>query len=268
MIRRLIVVDGPLAWRMRRFQAAQANEVGLEVLTLPLLASRLAGGFRHLADRETLNTCVARALQDAGFAQLEDVRGLPGMVRAALQTLERAWTADIDLDARASNSPRIADIALLQRRVRDALPQGAMLPHQLRDAALDRIRFAPKLFGPVTLENVVDVEPVWRPLLIALARQLDVCWIAVGDADRSWFPGRLLPSVPHLPRNMRGELCSDPRAEVVEALRWTRELLSRAMCWPATSQSPQPPLRPGTNTYWCWHHRPAFQSISLTAFQP
>jgi hypothetical protein len=227
MIRRLIVVDGPLAWRMRRFQAAQANEVGLEVLTLPLLASRLAGGFSHLADRETLNTCVARALQDAGFAQLEDVRGLPGMVRAALQTLERAWTADIDLDARASNSPRIADIALLQRRVRDALPQGAMLPPQLRDAALDRIRFAPKLFGPVTLENVVDVEPVWRPLLIALARQLDVRWIAVGDADRSWFPGRLLPSVPHLPRNMRGELCSDPRAEVVEALRWTRELLSR-----------------------------------------
>jgi hypothetical protein len=123
MIRRLIVVDGPLAWRMRRFQAAQANEVGLEVLTLPLLASRLAGGFRHLADRETLNTCVARALQDAGFAQLEDVRGLPGMVRAALQTLERAWTADIDLDARASNSPRIADIALLQRRVRDAYPK-------------------------------------------------------------------------------------------------------------------------------------------------
>jgi hypothetical protein len=227
MIRRLIVVDGPLAWRMRRFQAAQANEVGLEVLTLPLLASRLAGGFSHLADRETLNTSVARALQDAGFAQLEDVRGLPGMVRAALQTLERAWTADIDLDARASNSPRIADIALLQRRVRDALPQGAMLPPQLRDAALDRIRFAPKLFGPVTLENVVDVEPVWRPLLIALARQLDVRWIAVGDADRSWFPGRLLPPVPHLPHNMRGELCSDPRAEVVEALRWTRELLSR-----------------------------------------
>jgi len=55
--------------------------------------------------------------------------------------------------------------------VRDALPQGAMLLPQLRDAALDRIRFAHKLFGPVTLENVVDVEPVWRPLLIALARQ-------------------------------------------------------------------------------------------------
>ena len=118
-------------------------------------------------------------------------------------------------------------MSLLQRRVRDALPRGAMLPQQLRDAALDRIRFAPKLFGPVTLQNMVDVEPVWRPLLIALARQQDVCWIAVGDVDRSWFPGRLLPSDPRPPLNMRGELCSDPRAEVVEALRWARELLSR-----------------------------------------
>ena len=41
------------------------------------------------------------------------------------------------------------------------------------------------------------------------------------------FRGRLLPSDPHPPLNMRGELCSDPRAEVVEALRWARELLSR-----------------------------------------
>ena len=103
MIRRVLLVDGPLAFRMGRFQAAEANEVGLEVLTLPLLASRLAGGFRRLADRETLTTGVARALQDGGFAQIDGVRGLPGMVRAALQTLERACTAVIDLDGRASS---------------------------------------------------------------------------------------------------------------------------------------------------------------------
>ena len=29
------------------------------------------------------------------------------------------------------------------------------------------------------------------------------------------------------PESREGELCADPRAEVVEALRWTRELLSR-----------------------------------------
>jgi hypothetical protein len=112
-----------------------------------------------------------------------------------------------------------------------------MLPPQLRDAALDRIRFAPKLFGPVTLENVVDVEPVWRPLMVALARQLDVSWIAVGDADRSWFPGWLLPSVPHLPRNVRGELCSDPRAEV--GLRG-RRLVHRVPLLPVGNSSTTP----------------------------
>src|ERR1700692_1025265 len=41
------------------------------------------------------------------------------------------------------------------------------------------------------------------------------------------FRARLFPPSPHRPPNMGGELCSDPRAEVVEALRWTRELLSR-----------------------------------------
>jgi hypothetical protein len=227
MKRRVTIVDGPLAFSMSRLRAARANDVGLEILTLPLLAARLAGGFRRLADKETLTTAVARALQDGGFQQLDDVRNLPGMVRAALQTLDRAWTADLDLENLAFTSARIADIALLQRRVRDALPHVAMLPRQLRDAALERVGFAPRLFGCVRLDNLVDVDPLWRPLLIALAGQLDVSWSAVGEADRGWFPGRLRLAEPHSPRVVRGELCSDPRAEVVESLRWARELLSR-----------------------------------------
>jgi hypothetical protein len=44
MKRRVIVVDGPLAFRMRRVEAARASVLGLEVLSLPLLATRLAGG--------------------------------------------------------------------------------------------------------------------------------------------------------------------------------------------------------------------------------
>jgi hypothetical protein len=227
MRRPVTVVDGPLAFGMRRFEAAQANDVGLEILTLPLLASRLAGGFRHLADRETLCMAVARALQGGGFAQLDAVRNLPGMVRAALQSLDRAWSADLDLDDLASTSARIADLAMLQRRVSEVLPHGAMLPSQLRDAALERVRFAPKLFGPVTLERLVDVEPLWRPLLTALSAQLDLSWIATVEPDRAWFPGRMSVAEPAVPKVIRGELCADPRAEVVEALRWTRELLSR-----------------------------------------
>ncbi len=226
MQRRVDVVDGPLAFRMARYRAACANEVGLEIFTLPLLAARLAGGFRRPADRETLATAAARALEDGGFAQLDDVRGLPGMVRAALQTLERAWSADIDLDNASFPSARVADIALLERRIRDALPHGAMLPRQLRDAALERVCFAQTLFGSVRLEGIVDVEPLWRPLLVALAEQLDVSWSSAGEADRAWFPGRLTPAEPCPYGTARGELCADPRAEVVEAMRWVRELLS------------------------------------------
>ena len=111
MERRVIVVEGPLAFGIRRFQAARANDVGLEILTLPLLAARLAGGFRRLADRETLSSAVATALRDGGFQQLDGVRNLPGMVRAALRTLDRAWSADLDLDALAAGSARIADAA-------------------------------------------------------------------------------------------------------------------------------------------------------------
>src|SRR5258706_10634017 len=43
MKRRVIVVDGPLSFRMRRLEAARACTVGLEILSLPLLAARLAG---------------------------------------------------------------------------------------------------------------------------------------------------------------------------------------------------------------------------------
>jgi hypothetical protein len=227
MKRCVTVVDGPLAFGMRRFEAARANDVGLEVLTLPLLASRLAGGFRHLADRETLSLAVGHALQDGGFAQIDGVRHLPGMVRAALQSLDRAWSADLDLDDLASTSARVADLALLQQMVSKALPQGAMLPRQLRDAALARVRFAPKLFGSIALDRLVDVEPLWRPLLTALATQLDVCWITTVEPDRDWFPGQVSVAEPAMPKVLRGEVCADPRAEAVEALRWARELLSR-----------------------------------------
>src|SRR5216684_6641285 len=90
-----------------------------------------------------------------------------------------------------------------------------------------RSSFAPKLFGSVELDKLVDVEPLWRPLLTALSAQLEVSWAATVELDRGWFPGRVSLAEPAAPTAMRGELCADPRAEVVEALRWTRELLSR-----------------------------------------
>ena len=43
MQRRVIVVDGPLSFRMRRLEAARACTVGLEILSLPLLAAPPGG---------------------------------------------------------------------------------------------------------------------------------------------------------------------------------------------------------------------------------
>jgi hypothetical protein len=244
MKRRAILVEGPLAFRMRRLEAARASDIGLEVLTLPLIASRLVGGFAHLADRSLLSTTIAAALDEGGFDELEEVRRLPGMVRAVMQTLDRAWAADLDLEQLAGNSRRLADLALIQRRLQSMLPSGAMLPQDVRDAALKRIGVASILFASIRLERMIDVDPVWRPLLAALAPRIELSWLAVGESDRSWFPGTVTKSEEAASRSVSGDVCADPRAEVVEALRWTRELLCRgnvsasdiaiATAWPGT----------------------------------
>lgn len=226
MKRRVLVVDGPLAFRMRRVEAARGSVLGQEILTLPLLAARLAGGFRRFADRDRLAPAIAKALDQGNFRDIDGVKNLPGMIRAVMQTLDRVWTADLDLEALATKSPRLADLALIEQRVRAALPTGAMLPRDGRDAALARIQFASAIFGSVTLDGLVDVDPIWRPLLIALASRIDVSWVTAGVIDRSWFPGSVSVSVGTPPQRIDGELCADPRAEVVEALRWARELLS------------------------------------------
>jgi hypothetical protein len=75
MKRRVIVVDGPLAFRMRRVEAARASALGLEVLSLPLLATRLAGGFRRFADIDLLGPAIAEALGKGNFKDIDSVRG-------------------------------------------------------------------------------------------------------------------------------------------------------------------------------------------------
>lgn len=227
MKHRAILVEGPLAFRMRRLEAARMNEIGLEVLTLPLIASRLAGGFTHLADRSALSTAIAAALDEGGFHDLEKVRHLPGMARAVLQTLDRVWAADLDLEQLAGSSRRVADLAVIQRRLQSMLPQGAMLPQDVRDAALKRIDVASNLFSSIRLEGVIEVDPVWRPLLTALAPRIELSWLAVGESDRRWFPGTVTKNDGIADRSVSGDVCADPRAEVVEALRWARELLCR-----------------------------------------
>lgn len=226
MQRRTAVVSGALAFKMRRLRAAQQSELGLEVLTLPQVAARLAGGFIQPAGSEVLQPAIREALEAGGFSDLERVRGLPGMIRAVARTLSAAWRADLNLAGRTAESSRLADLARLEARVRDAIPPGYLLPPDLRDAALDRIRHAPVLFGAICLEGILDVDPLWRPLVTALAAGQVVAWAAPGDIDRSWFPGEIEAQSGASPARRRAEVSADPRSEVVEALRWARGLLS------------------------------------------
>src|SRR5438105_4658464 len=159
--RRTVVVQGPLAFRMRRLAAADQSALGINLTTLPLLAARLAGGFLRPAQSEDLEPAIKTALDAGGFVELEPLRALPGMTRAAARTLKKVWDADVRLDGIAV--PRLADLALLERRVRDMLQAGAVVPRDLRDRALGRVQQAPSVLGAIELDRVHDVPQLWRP---------------------------------------------------------------------------------------------------------
>ncbi len=63
MKRRTIVVEGPLAFRMRRIVAARRAEAGIQIMTLPQLAARLAGGFVRPVQSQDLDRPSERRLR-------------------------------------------------------------------------------------------------------------------------------------------------------------------------------------------------------------
>src|ERR1700690_3345692 len=106
MTRNTTVVPSRLAWHEERFRAAEQNALGLQILTPAQLAGRLAGGFLEAASRDTCRVLVRDALTDLKFAELEQLREMPGAVKAICTTLTRVWDADLDLRALAARSPR------------------------------------------------------------------------------------------------------------------------------------------------------------------
>src|SRR6185437_953966 len=224
--RRTIVVDGPLAFHARRHAAAKAGASGLQIFALPHLAARLAGGFQHRARSQDLDAAIRAALDAGGFEEIEDVRGLPGMTRAISRALTKLWHADIDLAESAKSQGRMRDLLEIERRVREALPQGALILRDLRDAALTRTSHTKRVLGDVEIDQRGDVAPLWRPLIAALACEVDVTWREPA-ITMSWFTGTVLkpPSRPSAIEPVRIS-CANPRSEVIEALRWMRERLA------------------------------------------
>lgn len=218
------VADGPLALRMRRLDAARAGATGRQILTLPLLAARLAGGFIAPATKEILYPAIRQALEAGGYEDIDKVCQLPGMPAAVLSALRDWW--DMEVPASLPDNARLRDFTLLEHRVRGALPAGMLSPPDLVKAALERVHFAPKLVGAVTIQGVPDVKPVWRPLIAALGDVVPVRWIASRHSGRSWFSGEIETRPPGAASLLSVDLCADPRSEVREALRWARMLVT------------------------------------------
>ena len=97
MKRRVVVVEGPLVFRMGRLRAARDGDLGLEIFTIPQLAAPLAGGFCRPTDEEVLYPAISHALGEGHLNELGSVAEMPGMVRAITQTLGRVWRADLTL---------------------------------------------------------------------------------------------------------------------------------------------------------------------------
>ncbi len=232
LTRRTVVVEGPLAFRMRRIDAARRCEGGLQILTLPLLASRLIGGFIRPARSQDLDPAIRAALQASGFAELERVRQLPGMTRSIAWTLAKIWQADLALANLADRSARLADLAEIERRVRANLPAGMLTPRDLRDAALGRVAQAPAALGSIELDRLVGIAPVWRPLLTSLAEKVPLSWSNPGATDTGWFPGQIVVDERQPAAFLSMISCANPRAEVVDALRWMRELIASGRAQP------------------------------------
>jgi len=225
-MRNTIVVHGRLAMRGTRLRVARSRAVGTQVLAIEHVAARLAGGFLKVVDIATLRETVGRVLPDVDLGELEPIKLLPGFPYAAAASLRKLWMSGIDVES-YSDHPRIAAILSLDAAVRAALPPSQRPPHEVVAAARARIALAPAVLGPVRVEGMTELHPVWRMLLLDIANHVQVTWDAGPREVPDWLAGtpvtveRCAPTVPR----MTSYSCATARHEVIEALRWARSLL-------------------------------------------
>jgi hypothetical protein len=231
MNRHTIVIHGRLAADRARLANARAAEHGVQVMTMPALAARLAGGFLRMIDAETLMATLAEVLAApaaAPLGDLEPIGDLPGLQLALARTFGKAWRAGLDLGGRASEHARFATLAALETAVLDRLPSGLMRPAELAAAARARLAHAPAVLGPVEVHGMTALEPVWQNLLLDLATHVPVCWEAGAREVPAWLAGSLIEvrtAAATAPETVVAS-CATARHEVIEALRWARALLA------------------------------------------
>lgn len=231
--RRTIVVHGRLAAQTTRLEAARARAHGTQSMTTEQLAARLAGGFIRPIERSALQDAVQVALQ-SDLGELDTIKDLPGMVRAAVDTLQKIWRSAISLSDRQHEHPRLAALARLEAATLAALPTAMLRPTDLVSRALDRLAAAPAVLGSVEIRGITEMSPCWRPLLFALAQAVPVTWDAGARETPGWLEGRGIEIRRTEARTptVVAVSCSNARHEAVEALRWARALLASGQARP------------------------------------
>ena len=152
------------------------------------------------------------------------------MARAVTTTLQRAWSEDLDLQALADSAPRCSDLAWIESRVLRGLPANMRVSRDLVSEAESRLSHGASIFGAVRTYGLADLNRCWRRLVVGLANALELEYNVVPgvEEDLSWLEGtqaRIVRAAPHAPEQ-RYVVCANPRHEVLEALRWARELMA------------------------------------------
>ena len=232
--RRTLITYGRLAMRELRLKAARERAHGLQIMTIEQFASRLAGGFLLPIDKDRLRAAIQTALPKADLGELESIKMLPGFVRAAVDTLSKAWLSGIDLEARSSEHTRIAAIANLEHAVFTELPANLLRPTDLAAKASERLEHARAIFGDVEIQGLTELSPCWRGLHQALGTHTDVRWIADARKVPDWLHSSNIQIQTSEPQTPYTQCVSAATAyhEAIEAVRWARELTASGKAQP------------------------------------
>lgn len=225
-MRKTTIAHGRLAMREARLSAARKRAIGTQALAIEHVVARLAGGFVEVVDAATLRETIVGVLDDVDLGELEPIKDLPGFPRAAAATLMKLWLSGIDIEARRGH-PRVEAILVLDEAVRAALPPVKRPPDELARLARERISLATKILGPVTIQGMTELHPVWRDVLVELATVVSVTWEAGPREVPDWISRSgvtVTTSGPAKPR-ITAASCSTSRHEAIEALRWARSLM-------------------------------------------
>lgn len=222
---RTIVVPDRLAYRTTRFALAQAGSVHTHVVTLPALASQLAGGLLRVAS----DLHVLAALRQGTLPELTAfgaVAQLPGFARAATSSVQSVWESGAEPETH-SESARWVDIWRLSHHIEQHLPPGTVPLPTVVAAAISRAPFAPAITGAVHVHRVGNIPALYHPLLTALAAHVPVSWHAPTGSPPTWWPAGAPFTTPEktTPEVHLSE-CANPAHEITEALRWARSLIA------------------------------------------